>query len=271
MARISMNEMTTYRWSFEEDVRLYSQIGFDAIAIWRQKLSDFGEERGVELVSESGLAVSSLMWAGGFTGSDGRSHKESIHDALEALRLAGQLQASCLVVYSGHRAGHTHNHARRLLNNALETLLPVAAELGVDLALEPMHCGCAGEWTFLTEIRDTIELIRAHQSDRLKMVFDTYCFGACDDVLEQLEGLVDHLAVVQLADGRQPPDGEQNRSPLGRGQVPLDRIVDALLRAGYAGYFDIKLMGEEIEIADYEQLLKQSKQRVEEYLTAASN
>ena len=113
MLRLAVNEMTTFRWSFEEDVNQYAAAGIPGIGIWRQKLSDFGEEKGVELLGESSLTVSSLLWAGGFTGSDGRSYRDSVADAREALRLAGALQTRCLVVYSGARAGHTANHAAR--------------------------------------------------------------------------------------------------------------------------------------------------------------
>ena len=38
MVQISMNELTTYRWSFEEDVQQYAKAGMDAISIWRHKL-----------------------------------------------------------------------------------------------------------------------------------------------------------------------------------------------------------------------------------------
>ena len=67
MPRLSMNEMTTFRWSFEEDVQRYREAGYPAIGVWRQKLADFGEERGIELLRDSGLAVSNLMWAGGLS------------------------------------------------------------------------------------------------------------------------------------------------------------------------------------------------------------
>ena len=79
--------------------------GIRGIGVWRQKLADYGEEKGVELLAESGLEVSNLLWAGGFTGSDGRTLRESVNDALEAIRLAADLRAGCLVVYSGGRAG----------------------------------------------------------------------------------------------------------------------------------------------------------------------
>ena len=96
-----MNETTTFRWSFEEDVAHYAAAGIPAIGVWRQKLSDCGHDRGIELLRDSGLKVSHLLWAGGFTGSDGRSYRESVEDAAEAIRTAAALSTHCLVVYSG--------------------------------------------------------------------------------------------------------------------------------------------------------------------------
>ena len=262
MVNISMNELTTYRWSFEKDVQQYAEAGFDAIAVWRHKLSDFGDEKGVELIADCGLKVSSLLWAGGFTGSDGRSFKDSVEDAHEAVRLAAQMQAECLIVHSGSRAGHTHNHARRLLTNALKDLLPHAEELGVVLALEPMHEQCAREWTFLTSVEETVALIEQIGHPRLKIAFDAYYFGLDGNIVDSLASLLPHLAVVQLGDARQSPDGEQERCPLGAGVIPLERIVTLLTDAGYDGYFEVKLMGQEIETADYLELLRASRQTV---------
>ncbi|HEX7377385.1 MAG TPA: sugar phosphate isomerase/epimerase family protein [Pirellulales bacterium] len=259
MAQLSMNEMTTYRWSFEEDVAQYAAVGIPAIGVWRQKLTDFGEEKGRELIAESGLEVSNLLWAGGFTGSDDRNLRESVGDALEAIQLAAELRAGCLVVYSGGRAGHTHNHARRLVKEALKELLPAAREHDVILAIEPMHLGCAAEWTFLTSIDDALSLIDDFDSPHLKLAFDTYHFGQQEGILDQLGELAERIAVVHLGDCKSPPRLEQNRSCLGDGKVPLKEIVAALSAAGYDGYYDVELMGEEIEITDYRDLLEQSK------------
>ena len=159
MARLSINEMTTYRWSFEEDVVELQAAGIPAIGVWRQKVADVGEDRAVDLLAQSGLAVSNLLWAGGFTGSDGHTFAESLQDAADAIRLAARLRAGCLVVYSGGRNSHTHNHARRLFAGALAELLPLAMELDVTLAVEPMHSACAAEWTFLTTLAEAMSLV----------------------------------------------------------------------------------------------------------------
>jgi sugar phosphate isomerase/epimerase len=259
MDRLSMNEMTTYRWSFEEDVRNYAAAGFRAIGVWRQKLSDFGEERGLALLHDSGLEVSSLLWAGGFTGSDGRSFRESVQDAEESIRLAAALHAGCLILYTGSRAGHTHSHARRLMNSALRELAPLAEDFDVTLAVEPMHSGCAADWTFLTGLDDVLSLLDSTGCPHVKLAFDTYHLGYTASILPRLAELASRIAIVQLGDARRPPQGEQDRCRVGDGELPLRQIVCELTDAGYDGYFDVELMGQEIEACDYHELLAQSK------------
>ena len=105
MAKLSMNETTTFRWSFEEDVAHYSAAGIPALGVWRQKLSDCGQDKALRLLEHSGLRVSHLFWAGGFTGSEGRSFRESVEDAQEAVLSASALKTDTLIVFSGARGG----------------------------------------------------------------------------------------------------------------------------------------------------------------------
>lgn len=268
MPRLSINELTTYRWSFEEDVEHYVAAGIQSLAVWRHKLSDFGEEKGIELLVDSGLSVSSLQWAGGFTGSDGQSHQDSIDDARAAIRLAAAMRAECLVVYSGSRAGHTNNHARRLLTGALKSLLPIACEFGVPLAIEPMPSPCSSEWTFLTNIDETLRLLDQFDSPQLKLVFDTYHYGYNEAICERLSEVAPRIGVVHLADAKEPPGAEQNRCRLGEGAIPLESMVSSLVHAGYDGCFDVKLMGEEIEASDYAELIAHSKDAFEQLTSA---
>jgi len=266
MAQLSVNETTTFRWSFEEDVLSYASAGIEAIGVWRQKLSDCGETKGIELLAEKGLHVSHLFWAGGFTGSDGRSFRASVDDAAEAVRTAHALGTGALVVYSGARAGHTFNHARRLIKDALKELTPLAAELGVVLAVEPMHPGCATEFTFLTDVDDVLDLLATVGGEQVKIVFDTYHLGQDRQIIDRIAEIAPHVAIVQLGDAREPPTGEQNRCPLGQGMIPLREIVDALRAAGYDGFYDVELLGEQIETIDYKTLLEHAKQAYDELL-----
>ena len=156
-------------------------------------------------------------------------------------------------------AGHTHNHAKRLFKSAVNELSPVADGRNVTLAIEPMHAGCAGAWTFLTDLDETLEMLAWIDNPRLKLVFDAYHFGQDPAVVARLAELVPMIALVQLGDARVPPNGEQNRCRLGDGSVPLKEIVSSVLQGGYDGYFDVELMGEDLDCPDYLELIEQSK------------
>ena len=264
MAELSISETTTFRWSLEEDAARYSAAGIPAIGLWRHKLSDCGVSKARDLLSCNRLKVSHLFWAGGFTGNDGRSYRESIEDATEAIRTAAALDCPTLSIYSGPRAGHTYNHARRLTRGALIELAPQAAELGLTLAIEPMHPGCAAQWTFLNSLDDALGLLDSVAHPHVKMVLDTYHLGLDGGLVERIAQAAPRIALVQLGDARQPPEGEQNRCRLGEGIVPLGEIVAALKTAGYDGYYDVELLGEEIETNEYSSLLEHAKEAFRE-------
>jgi sugar phosphate isomerase/epimerase len=269
MARLAISELTTFRWSFEEDIEQFQAAGVTAVGVWRQKLADFGEQKGAELLSETKLTASSLQWAGGFTGSDGRSHEESLADARQAIQTAAAISAGCLLLHSGARGVHTHNHARRLFRQALDKLLPLAEERGIVLALEPMIVDCGGEFTFLNCFDETLDLVGDYESSALGIALDTYYWGHQPLLLERLPKLVPRLALVQLGDARQPPRGEPNRCQLGDGTIPLREIVHRLIAAGYDGFFEVELMGEEIEAADYREVVARSLRTFQDWMGSA--
>jgi sugar phosphate isomerase/epimerase len=138
----------------------------------------------------------------------------------------------------------------------------LAEDAGVTLGVEPMHAGCAAEWTYLTSLSDALELLADVGSPALKLVVDTY--HLCQDGVPAFDqpDFVDQLALVQLGDSRLPPDGEQNRCRLGDGVIPLQETVTRLIRGGYRGFWEIELLGEDVETTDYHELLRQSKMAV---------
>jgi len=264
MLRLSMNEMTTMRWSFEDDVANYKEAGYTAMGVWRPKLSDLEDGKGAELLEEAGMHVSNLLWCGGFTGIEGCSFKDSVADGVDAVRQAASIGADCLVVYSGGRGIHTQSHARRLVHDALRELTNVADDYDVTLAIETMHPGCATKWTFLTQIESTLKLLDSINSPRLKLVYDTYHMGFDPNAVAWIQRCADRVAIVHLGDATDEPSRDQNRCKLGEGRVPLAELIAALSDAGYDGYFDVEVFGEELEMVPYKDLLVDSMRAVEE-------
>jgi sugar phosphate isomerase/epimerase len=253
-----MNEFSTFRWAFDRDVRAYAEAGYSGIGLWRRKLADFGEDKGIALLLESGLTVSNLLWAGGFTGSSGMGFEESVEDAQEAVRLGGAIGARCVVIHPGGRNNHIRRQAWRLLEDALEMLLPTAEMLDVTLALEPMHPAAAHQWTFITSVEVALHAIARFQSPYLKMVLDLYHFGRDEQAIALAAENADRIAVVHLADSRTTPRDDQDRCLLGQGGVPLARAIERLEKAGYRGYYDVELIGPEIVPEQYDRVVRGS-------------
>jgi sugar phosphate isomerase/epimerase len=267
MTQFSVNEVTTYRWTFEEDVYAYRKHGFQGIGLWRPKVAEFGFDKAREFLEEEGLIATSLSWAGGFSGSDGRSLRDGMLDAFDAIDQAAAVGASRLVVIAGGRNNHALHHVRRLLVRALEELGEAATAVGIQLAFEPMHPGCAFDWTFVTDIRSTLEIIGEADSPNVGLNFDTYHLGFDPTVLAWLPDIVKHIRLVQIGDGRHSPLGEQSRCRLGTGRVANAEIIRTLVECGYAGPFEVELCGEEFEHLNYNDTLAAAK----EYLDYAGS
>jgi sugar phosphate isomerase/epimerase len=256
MVRMSVSELSTYRLELQEETDALASHGFDAIALWRPKVSDIGSDAVRRLLDESSLTASSLLWGGGFTGADGMTFRDGIEDALEGLSVAATVGAETLVLHSGQRGGHTIGHARRLLVDAIEELLPEAESLGVTLALKPSHPSACDGWSFLCSLQDSIELVHRFDSERIALAVDLWHFAddpALDTLLPELVAV---SAVVQLADRTAPPSDPPERLPPGFGTLRLAGLVSAIASMGYRGYVEFDCVGEAAESLGTDGLLR---------------
>jgi sugar phosphate isomerase/epimerase len=270
-AVLAVSQMTTYRQSFLEDVAACERTGIGALAVWRPKLVDFGEERSLELIRDAGLRVSSLNWAGGFTGSHGYSFLEAVRDTREAIVTAAELGAGVLTLVSGARGGHIVSHAQRLLMLGLEETLDFAAEHGVVLALQPMHWSFRNEWTFLHSLDETLKLLALFEHPYLKMALGTYHLGEQPDLLERLPEAVPYLASVQLSDWDGTPRTDQDHCLPGDGCLPLSEIIAVLEESGYQGDYEIDVWSPRVWRMDPEPLLTSCRERFRRLFPAWAN
>jgi sugar phosphate isomerase/epimerase len=259
MMRLSVNHLTTFAWNLDDEAVAYHREGFRAVGLWRPKLSDFGEERAAELLREMGISVSSLSWAGGFTGINRWSFEDSLADARSAIKSAAIVGADCLTVVSGPRNGHIDTHARRLITDAVNILAPEAAEAGVTLALQPMRCDFSPSWTFLHTLDESLEVIQ-NAGPNARLAFDVYHLWDEPDLLSRIPELVSRLALVQLCDSRSEGRAER-RLMLGDGELPLSAIVQAFDEAGYAGYYELAAWSRPLWRTDYCELLRECRAR----------
>lgn len=261
VGRLSMNQITTYRWTLPEDVIGYQDAGIPAIGLWRQKLVDFGEERAVDLVLEAGMSVSSLSYAGGFTGSFGLSYDEAVEETREAIDLGSSVGAECVVVVSGARGMHTANHSRRLMVDALKSLADRAEAKNIDLAVLPMHRIYSQHWTWLSTLDETLEILDLCNHPRVRLAFDAYHLGAEADLLDRIPQIAPLTSVVRISDRRAVPQTYNERQLPGDGTLPLAEILRAFNQHGYRGFCEVEIWSDEIWSSDYASMLEDCRDR----------
>lgn len=256
--RISVCQISSYRWSFLEDVVRYSNEGFHSIGVWRRKVEDFGTAAAIDLLYESRMSVSSVHWAGGFTG-DGQSFAQGIEDTIEAIQMASQMNAGCLIIHPGARNGHTTRHALRLVRSAIRELVPIATDYGVKLVLEPILGQPNQPWSFIESFDTTLELIENYSRRHLGIVLDLHSVGFNSAILEMVDQFVDRVQLVQLADRSLSPE-ENHRLPLGEGHMPIERWLSKLQQAGYTGQYEVEVHGRAMEGIDYFWLIQSTSE-----------
>lgn len=257
MLRLSVNELSTPKWTIEEDVIHYHEAGFSALGIWYPKLAEYGKEKAIELLNEYGFTASSINYVGEFTGGNSITFRHGLIQALDVIQSAADIGAKTVVLSVGTRNGHTRNHALRILSKAVEVLAEAAQAVRVQLALEPVHLGCTGD-SILNTIPQCLDLISKVDNPNLGIAFDCYHLTQDSTSLSLLENCVQHIQLVQLGDAKHAPMGRQNRCLLGHGKLPLLDTILHLQQQSYDGFYEIELQGAGVEHLDYKQLLGQS-------------
>ncbi len=257
MPRLAISEFSTYRWSLEQEIQELSRRGIREIGIWRTKLSDMDVDAAADLLYAADMRVSSLSWAGGFTGSCGMTHEEAIEDAMVATRVASRIGAECLIVHPGNMRGHTRRHSMRLFRTAIDRLLPVAIDFGVSLGIETMRRDDAPGWTIFESFEHLVDFVCRYATSHVGLVLDLFHVGNQAHLLERADRILPHVNLVQMSD-KVIADDTGHRCQLGDGIVPLQRWYDALEDGGYQGPYEFELHGPRFGHTRYRKMLDDS-------------
>ncbi len=242
----SMNQATTLRWSFEEDVVRYRLAEIDTMGVWLPKLLEYGEERGLKWLFENGMSVSTLSYAGGFTGAFGHELDDVLEETRDLIHLAGTLRARSLVVVTGPINNHITKHATRLVTDSLKQLADEAADNDLTLSLMPMRKVFCRDWTFLHRLDETLAILDRVNHPAVKLAFDVYHLCPEKGLLQRLPELVSRIGVVQVSDASPTGTSEYDRVLPGEGILPVAGILNGLIDAGYRGCVDYQIWSESL-------------------------
>jgi len=254
---LSINQVCTRGWTFEQDVEFLASERFDTISLHMPKLESVGVERAAQLLTGAGLRVALINSTGFFTLDDETRLREQTARTFRHIEWAARLGAPALLVIAGAAVGRPWEDQRDLFRRVVDRLLPEAERHGVRLGIEH-HNPLRPELSFVNRLSDALDLVEEVGAAYLGVVLEVSNAWTERGLHDNLRRRHRWLVIVQVNDFRLPTLCTNQRVPIGDGAIPLGAIVGTLREAGYRGDYDLELLGPVIEEVGYAEAIRRS-------------
>lgn len=160
-----------------------------------------------------------------------------------AIGLAASLCSKSILMASGGRGKFSWEHAAQVFADAIAPCLAVAEQAGVAILVEATPTLYA-DLNIALSLRDAVTLA---QIAGVGIGIDTFSCWTEAGLEETIERAVPLCGLIQIADYVLGDRALPARAVPGDGVVDIRRMIELALAAGYAGAFEIELMGPRID------------------------
>ncbi len=270
--RISVSAICTFALPLTGDLELWRRHGIRRVGVSVAKLESHpqGFDAGVALVEQAvqagDIEAANLIGLGSFRLDDPSGWPARRARLSRAVDAAARLRAPRLVCTTGAAGAMAWEEAADAWCAAIAPLAGAATRAGVQLALEHTHA-LRADVGFVHSLRDAVDLAR--RAD-VGVCMEINACWAERALYETIAASLDTIALVQVSDYAIGTRCTPDRLVPGDGDIPLARILGALLTAGYVGDFDLELLGPRIEAEGYHAAIPRAVTALESLLARAS-
>jgi sugar phosphate isomerase/epimerase len=239
--RLSIDAMCTFTWSFEQDLALWSDLGIRHAGLLGNKLADAPGAKMARL-DAAGIRASTII-AASYDLAEPASWEATAAGHRDVIDLAAAHGGHSIYFTPGRTTGAPWRDVLKLFAEAAAPTVAHARTRGVLTAIEP---SLRTSVSFVNTLRDAIDVAAL---TGIGLIADFGNMWMERDFREVLFAAMPHIALVQIGDvlvgspGKPPPGG---RTHIGEGELPLRRMMQDVLDAGYKGVFDLEVVGPRI-------------------------
>lgn len=262
ISRLSLNQITTGKWSLREAVHGCVEAEVPWIALWRHKVEEIGLKESVKLIKDSGLKVSSLCRGGMFPGKTAEERNQKLDDNKRAVEEAAELGTDVLVLVCGPSSDRDIDRARQEVADGIEKLVPFAQSYGIKLGIEPLHPMYAAERSVVVTLAQANAMAQPYKSDEVGVVVDVFHVWWDPELYTQIQHAAGRILGFHVSDWIVPtPDMLMGRGMMGDGVIEIRRIRQAVEAAGYMGPIEVEIFNQAIWDQPGEEVLETMKER----------
>lgn len=249
MPRFAVSQFSTLNRSFDEDLAAYVAGGAEGIGLAEAKLPEGDDAESLRKLRESGLvttvclpALLSVLPLPPFPGPE---EPEARVEALCAsVRRFARFDPVTMLVLTGPVGDRDPAEARKVAVEGIREVARTAREVGVPLALEPIHASARDDFTMVDTIPDAVALI-TEVGEPMGLLFDTWHLWDTPDVLDHVRAEAHRFPAVHINDWRAETRGWDDRALPGEGVMDLPAVFGALEDGGFDGWFELEIFSTE--------------------------
>jgi len=259
MNRLCIHSITNKPWDLDTLIEKYSRSGVPAITIWEDAIKDHGAKSEGDKLRKSGLKVVSYARGGFFPDLNESKREENIDRNKRMIEDASLVGAPLMVLVCGADPGQSLQVSREQIRSGIETVLPVAAEFGVKLAIEPLHPMYADTRSAINTLSAANDLAEYFDSEWIGVAIDVYHLWWDPDLKEQIQrcGRKDNILAFHICDWNVPTqDLLLDRELMGRGCIPVNEISKWVDEAGFEGFREVEIFSNRYWKQDQDSFLR---------------
>ena len=240
-----MSEITTSRASFDDYVGSYPSAGITGIGVWESKLEGRPYDLAAQAITRAGLIVTNLVPSGNSVFPTALSPLPTdpgprVDRLVAALGQLAVLRPENVVVVTGVGPGPESAEDRRRCVAELRRIVQHARELGLSVALKPMHTSAAADFSFVNTLADAAALVADVDEPGWAFCMTPGTWGRTRAPSTTWRPMSTWCAASRWP--RPPARAQLGRSRFPRrGDLPLTAMVTALEAGGYRGSYDVDL------------------------------
>lgn len=233
-----------------EVIEAIARAGFGALAPWRREVEGGDVPAIARRIRDAGLKVSGYCRSTYIPATSRDGFRANVEANKRAIMDAAVLGAETFVMVVGGLPQHSKDiaAARQQVKDAAAELLQHGKELGVRIALEPLHPVYAAERSCLTltsEALDWCDEIEGPSLDPwLGVCLDVYHTWWDPHVMAAIAraGLARRIFNFHVCDWLVPTDDVLNdRGMMGDGVIDVRALRAAVEAAGYRGFIEVEI------------------------------
>lgn len=245
--RCAIHTITTRQWDLPTACARFAAAGVPAVGVWRQWLEGRGLAESRKLIDGSGLTAVSLVRGGFFPGKTEADRQKAIDENRRCLDEAAAIGAGQVVLVCGADPEIPLPEARRHITDGIAACIPHAADLGVKLAIEPLHPMYADCRSAVNTIGQSNDIIDEIGAEWVGIAVDAYHVWWDPNLEAEVARAGSRVCALHVCDWLTPTvDFLNDRGLMGEGCIDLPHLRRIVEATGFDGFIEVEIFSDRL-------------------------